>query len=240
MLHLRMRTVEPNHWPSWFHLRGENRNPMVFPWSTDLAHFSSFFHAFSISRVSFLGWVFLILGAKLEHFEAQLWWPPRLRWRPPVRLTSSKKEPGVELERDRTDIKCIYNNNHKIIIIMHNNNNTNIYIIIIMRIRILITLIIINNILYYIYKYNIIKYNIIFASKKKHNKLSLFSRVLFGCFYCFFFIEECHVFLGVAIYLVHNRVCWWHPNFVSSAESGESSNSDSTNTIEKSVGTWQQ
>ena len=167
MLHLRMRTVEPNHWPSWFHLRGENRNPMVFPWSTDLAHFSSFFHAFSISRVSFLGWVFLILGAKLEHFEAQLWWPPRLRWRPPVRLTSSKKEPGVELERDRTDIKCIYNNNHKIIIIMHNNNNnTNIYIIIMMRIRILITLIIINNILYYIYKYNIIKYNIIFASKK--------------------------------------------------------------------------
>ena len=50
---------------------------------------------------------------------------------------------------------------------MHNNNNnTNIYIIIMMRIRILITLIIINNILYYIYKYNIIKYNIIFASKK--------------------------------------------------------------------------
>ena len=76
-----------------------------------------------------------------------------------------------------------------------------------MLIRMLITLIIINNILYYIYIYNIIKYNIIFASKK-HNNLSLFSRVLFGCFYRFFFIEECHVFLGVAIYLVHNRVCW--------------------------------
>ena len=140
MLHLRMRTVEPNHRPARFHLRrGEtNGNPHAFPFC-----FGEFVHSFSIFILivfevgncrcgksetemgnspfyipimifHFPGWLFCLFGAKLDHFELQFCWPPRLRWRPLVHLwaepsarkiiTGWKRTKQLQ-ERDGKDIK---------------------------------------------------------------------------------------------------------------------------------------
>lgn len=99
----------------------EEKTEIPYGFPMEIYRFGTFFHHFFMHfpylELVFLGWVFLILGVKLEHFEAQNLGD--LQGCVEGRQCASparKKNQAWSWRGDRTDIKCRYNNNHKIII----------------------------------------------------------------------------------------------------------------------------